>query len=153
VTNSAAHQSSVGGGFTISQGGGSASFSHTNANANGSYAGVNEQAGIQAGDGGFNINVNGNTDLHGAVIASDGESPSPEVSGQLFCLKTVIRLSISNLINIYLVEVGGGFFMPRCVAFTTGRVIIQLLRPRFFFTDITRRFDGVFVPPLNKRRL
>ncbi|CAE6789379.1 hemagglutinin repeat-containing protein [Paraburkholderia domus] len=67
---SAAHQESKGGGFAISQGGGSASFSHTSANANGSYAGVNEQAGIHAGDGGFNVNVRGNTDLTGATIAS-----------------------------------------------------------------------------------
>jgi filamentous hemagglutinin len=49
-------------------------FSHTNANASGNYAGVNEQAGIQAGDGGFNISVKGNTDLHGAVIASDADA-------------------------------------------------------------------------------
>jgi filamentous hemagglutinin len=72
--SSSAHQESTGGGFAISQGGGSASFSHTNANANGSYAGMNEQAGIQAGDGGFNISVKGNTDLHGAVIASDADA-------------------------------------------------------------------------------
>ncbi|MBF5008860.1 hypothetical protein ISO18_04500 [Burkholderia pseudomultivorans] len=38
--------------------------------ASGSYAGVNEQAGIQAGDGGFDIKVGGNTDLKGAYIAS-----------------------------------------------------------------------------------
>nr|WP_199033398.1 hypothetical protein [Ralstonia sp. ASV6] len=31
-----------------SQGGGSASFSHSNGNASGNYAGVNEQSGIQA---------------------------------------------------------------------------------------------------------
>lgn len=68
--SSAAHQESTGGGFAISQDGGSASFSHTNANAEGSYVGVNEQAGIQAGDGGFNIRVKGNTDLKGATIAS-----------------------------------------------------------------------------------
>ncbi|ABE29341.1 hemagglutinin repeat-containing protein [Paraburkholderia xenovorans] len=76
----AAHQESTGGGFAISQGGGSASFSHTNANANGSYAGVNEQAGIQAGDGGFNISVKGNTDLHGAVIASDADASKNTLS-------------------------------------------------------------------------
>ncbi|WP_037586255.1 hypothetical protein [Stenoxybacter acetivorans] len=34
------------------------------------YASVNEQTGIYAGDGGFNIKVNGTTDLQGAVIAS-----------------------------------------------------------------------------------
>ncbi len=69
--SSGAHQESTGGGFAISQGGGSASFSHTNANANGGYAGVSEQAGIRAGDGGFNVGVRGDTDLKGAVIASD----------------------------------------------------------------------------------
>lgn len=75
----AAHQESTGGGFAISQGGGSASFSHTSANANGSYAGVNEQTGIQAG-GGFNISVKGNTDLHGGVIASDADASNNTLS-------------------------------------------------------------------------
>ncbi len=78
--SSNAHQESTGGGFAISQGGGSASFSHTNANANGSYAGVNEQAGIQAGDGGFNVSVKGNTDLKGAVIASDADASKNNLS-------------------------------------------------------------------------
>ncbi|WP_174434441.1 hemagglutinin repeat-containing protein [Burkholderia metallica] len=71
---SAAHQSSSGGGFSISQGGASASFSQSKGNASGSYAGVNEQAGIHAGDGGFNINVTGNTDLKGGLIASDADA-------------------------------------------------------------------------------
>ncbi|NKJ50978.1 cell surface protein, partial [Burkholderia sp. SG-MS1] len=74
VTNSAAHQSSTGGGFTISQGGGSASFSAQNGHAGSNYAGVNEQAGINAGDGGFNINVKGNTDLTGGVISSTADA-------------------------------------------------------------------------------
>lgn len=69
-SRSTAHQESSGGGFGISQGGGSASFSHSNGSASGNYAGVNEQSGIQAGAGGFDINVKGNTDLKGAVIAS-----------------------------------------------------------------------------------
>ncbi|NHH79148.1 tRNA nuclease CdiA-2 [Burkholderia gladioli] len=71
---SAAHQSSSGGGFGVSQGGASASFSQSKGNASGSYAGVNEQAGIHAGDGGFNINVTGNTDLKGGLIASDADA-------------------------------------------------------------------------------
>ncbi|WP_152495096.1 hemagglutinin repeat-containing protein [Paraburkholderia kururiensis] len=70
TTVSEAHQSSSGGGFSISQGGGSASFSSQHGDAHGNYAGVKEQAGIQAGDGGFDINVKGNTDLKGAYIAS-----------------------------------------------------------------------------------
>lgn len=71
---SAAHQSSSGGGFSVSQGGASASFSQSKGNASGSYAGVNEQAGIHAGDGGFNINVTGNTGLKGGLIASDADA-------------------------------------------------------------------------------
>ncbi|MBN3805140.1 filamentous hemagglutinin N-terminal domain-containing protein [Paraburkholderia sp. Ac-20336] len=37
---------------------------------NSNYASVTEQSGISAGDGGFQINVKGNTDLKGAVISS-----------------------------------------------------------------------------------
>ncbi|WP_081069546.1 hemagglutinin repeat-containing protein [Burkholderia stagnalis] len=74
TTVSSAHQSSSGGGFSVStMGGGSASFSSSHGSASGNYAGVNEQAGIQAGDGGFNVNVKGNTDLTGAVIASTAD--------------------------------------------------------------------------------
>ncbi|MDR8026549.1 hemagglutinin repeat-containing protein [Burkholderia cenocepacia] len=74
TTVSEAHQNSSGGGFTISQGGGSANFSSQHGDANGNYAGVAEQAGIKAGDGGFDVNVKGNTDLKGAVIASTADS-------------------------------------------------------------------------------
>ncbi|MGU7768981.1 two-partner secretion domain-containing protein [Burkholderia sp. MR1-5-21] len=70
TSQSAAHQSSAGGGFNASMSGASASVSVQNGHARGSYAGVNEQSGIQAGDGGFDINVKGNTDLKGAYVAS-----------------------------------------------------------------------------------
>ncbi|CAG9168486.1 hypothetical protein LMG23992_01153 [Cupriavidus laharis] len=66
-----ARQQSMGGGFSISQGGGSASFSASKGKADGSYANVTEQSGIYAGEGGFDLNVKGNTDLKGAVIASE----------------------------------------------------------------------------------
>jgi len=71
---SEAHQDSKSGGVSISQAGGGGSFSSQHGNANGKYAGVEEQSGIRAGDGGFNINVAGNTDLKGAVIASDADA-------------------------------------------------------------------------------
>ncbi len=48
--------------------GGSISASSSKTKSN--YASVNEQSGIMAGDGGFQVNVNGNTNLTGAVIAS-----------------------------------------------------------------------------------
>ncbi|MGN7983744.1 hemagglutinin repeat-containing protein [Burkholderia sp. 22313] len=41
---------------------------------NSDYAAVGEQSGIKAGDGGFDINVNGNTDLKGGVIASSDKA-------------------------------------------------------------------------------
>ncbi|WP_372390527.1 hemagglutinin repeat-containing protein [Xanthomonas sp. NCPPB 3582] len=48
----------------------SASGSYSSNEVNGEFASVTEQSGIQAGDGGFNIRVGGNTDLKGGVIAS-----------------------------------------------------------------------------------
>jgi filamentous hemagglutinin len=42
--------------------------------ANGDFASVTEQSGIKAGDGGFQINVTGNTDLQAGVIASTGKA-------------------------------------------------------------------------------
>ncbi|HDR9491697.1 hemagglutinin repeat-containing protein [Burkholderia stabilis] len=74
TTSSAAHQSSAGGGVTISQAGGvGGSFSAQNGHADGNYAGVTEQAGIQAGAGGFDVTVKGNTDLKGAYIGSTAD--------------------------------------------------------------------------------
>ena len=66
--------------------GGEASFSLTNQrqNASGSYASVNEQSGIFAGQGGFGLTVGGGTDLVGAVIASAaGPSRNSLLTGSL----------------------------------------------------------------------
>ncbi|MGT2433610.1 hypothetical protein ACU4HD_41405 [Cupriavidus basilensis] len=79
-----ARQESMSGGFSISQGGGSASFSASKGKANGSYANVSEQSGIHAGKDGFDITVKGNTDLHGAVIASEaGKDKNSLTTGTL----------------------------------------------------------------------
>ncbi|WP_449768921.1 two-partner secretion domain-containing protein [Herbaspirillum chlorophenolicum] len=60
---------SLGGSMTMGAGfSGSVSASQSKVNAD--YASVGEQAGINAGDGGFQINVKGNTDLKGGKIAS-----------------------------------------------------------------------------------
>jgi filamentous hemagglutinin len=48
----------------------SVSGSLAHSKANGDFASVAEQSGIKAGDGGFKVVVNGNTDLKGAVIES-----------------------------------------------------------------------------------
>jgi filamentous hemagglutinin len=73
TSESAARQSSIGGGFNVSKGGASGSLSAQIGRASGDYAGVHEQSGIQAGDGGFDLTVKGNTDLKGAYIASTAE--------------------------------------------------------------------------------
>ncbi|NOV26566.1 filamentous hemagglutinin N-terminal domain-containing protein [Cupriavidus necator] len=79
-----ARQQSMGGGFSISQGGGSASVSASKGKADGSYANVSEQSRIYAGADGFDINVKGNTDLKGAVIASDaGKDKNSLTTGTL----------------------------------------------------------------------
>ncbi|MDH1477633.1 hemagglutinin repeat-containing protein [Comamonas thiooxydans] len=68
----ASRNQSAGGSLTISPvgvpigGGLNAGKSKVNSN----YQSVTEQSGIQAGDGGFQVNVKGDTDLKGAVIAS-----------------------------------------------------------------------------------
>lgn len=47
---------------------GSINFAKSSINSN--YASVTEQSGIKAGDGGFTVNVQGNTDLKGGAITS-----------------------------------------------------------------------------------
>lgn len=58
----------------ICYGASSASANFNQQKMNSDYASVNEQSGIKAGDGGFQINVKGNTDLKGAVIASSDKA-------------------------------------------------------------------------------
>ena len=48
----------------------SGSVSASKSKANSNYASVAEQSGLRAGDAGFNVSVQGNTDLTGGVIAS-----------------------------------------------------------------------------------
>ncbi|WP_327196751.1 scabin-related ADP-ribosyltransferase, partial [Xanthomonas albilineans] len=65
----ASHDTAASASVTVGIGAsGSASYSHDK--VNGDFASVTEQSGLQAGDGGFDITVHGNTDLKGAVIAS-----------------------------------------------------------------------------------
>ncbi|VVD93297.1 hemagglutinin repeat-containing protein [Pandoraea soli] len=73
TSESSAHQQSVGGGMNLSMGGASGSANYMRGNASGNYAGVEEQSGIQAGGGGFDVGVMGNTDLKGAYIASTAD--------------------------------------------------------------------------------
>ena len=62
-------QQSAGGSVTIGPApGGSVNLSQSK--VNGDYASVTEQSGIKAGDGGFQLEVKGGTDLKGGVISS-----------------------------------------------------------------------------------
>jgi filamentous hemagglutinin len=74
TSHSVAHQNSTGGGISVSTSGASGSVSVQNGNGHGDYAGVEEQSGIHAGTDGFDITVKGNTDLKGALIASDADA-------------------------------------------------------------------------------
>lgn len=58
----------------VCAGAATASFSSTNSKQKSNFASVIEQSGIRAGDGGFDINVRGNTDLKGGVIASSDKA-------------------------------------------------------------------------------
>jgi filamentous hemagglutinin len=57
--------------ISIGYGKGSGNVSVSNSNINSDFKSVGEQSGIKAGDGGFQVNVQGNTDLKGGVIASN----------------------------------------------------------------------------------
>ena len=63
-------QQSLGGSVSVGTGKMSGSINMSKSKAKGEYASVAEQSGIQSGDGGFQINVQGNTDIKGAMIAS-----------------------------------------------------------------------------------
>jgi filamentous hemagglutinin len=64
-------QQDVGGSFSIGYGKVGGSFNYSKSAIDSDYASVLEQSGIKAGDDGFQVNVNGNTDLRAALVASN----------------------------------------------------------------------------------
>jgi filamentous hemagglutinin len=65
----ASKSQNIGGSVTVGAGvSGSVSYAQTDVKSD--YASVNEQSGLKAGDGGFQINVANNTDLKGGLISS-----------------------------------------------------------------------------------
>jgi filamentous hemagglutinin len=82
TATSAASQKTTGVALSIpiTGAGGRASISQAKQNSNSNYASVNEQSGIQAGDGGFQVNVKGNTDLKGASIVSTASADKNSLS-------------------------------------------------------------------------
>ena len=63
-------QKSSGGSITVGTAGVSGSINAGKSNINSQYTSVSEQSGFQSGDGGFNVNVQGNTRLVGGAITS-----------------------------------------------------------------------------------
>lgn len=72
----------------------SAGLNANRSKATGDYASVVEQSGIYAGDDGFQVNVNGNTNLTGAVIASTEQAIIDNKNNL-----TTATLSASNILN------------------------------------------------------
>jgi filamentous hemagglutinin len=70
TSTSSSKQQSVGGSLSVGVGVWSVGVSASSAKAGGNYASVREQSGIKAGDGGFDVDVKGRTELKGAVIES-----------------------------------------------------------------------------------
>ena len=64
---------SIGGSVTIGMGG-SGSFSASRSNIDSKYASVAEQSAIKTGDGGFQVEVQGKTNLIGGAITSTGKA-------------------------------------------------------------------------------
>ena len=64
-------QKSIGGSISVGLGKMSGSFNASKSNIDSDFKSVGEQSGIKAGDGGFQVNVGGNTTLNGSVIASN----------------------------------------------------------------------------------
>ncbi len=87
-------QKSLGGSLSIGYGRMSGSVSASGSKVKSDYASVTEQTGIRAGDGGFDITVQGNTDLKGAVIASSDKA----IEGQKNRLTTA-TLTTSDIDN------------------------------------------------------
>ncbi|MGL4995667.1 MAG: hemagglutinin repeat-containing protein, partial [Deefgea sp.] len=73
-------QKSIGGSISVGMGGASGSLNVGRDKMHADYAAVNEQSGLNAGDGGFNIKVKGNTDLKGALITSEADASKNSLS-------------------------------------------------------------------------
>lgn len=72
-------QQNISGSVTVGVGY-SGSLSYSQQQLHNDYASVNEQSGIKAGDSGFQLNVTGNTDLKGGVIASTADASKNSLS-------------------------------------------------------------------------
>jgi len=87
--------------------GGSVNASSSKTKSN--YASVNEQSGIMAGDGGFQVNVNGNTNLKGAVIASTDKAIQNNLNSLTTQTLTTSNIENSAEYKASSTSLGGGY--------------------------------------------
>jgi filamentous hemagglutinin len=88
-------QQSLGGSISVGVGVVSGSLSASKSKINSDYASVTEQTGLKSGDGGFQVKVQGNTDLKGAVISSSEQA----VNDNKNQFSTGGQLSLSDIQN------------------------------------------------------
>jgi filamentous hemagglutinin len=96
-----AKQQSIGGSVSIGYGKMGGSFNYSDSKTKSNYASVNEQAGIFTGDGGFQVNIKGNTNLTGAVLASTQTAIDHQQNSL-----TTQTLTVSNIENKAAYEAG-----------------------------------------------
>lgn len=101
--------SNVGVNAMLSLGGASVSGNTSKQSMNSDYVSVQEQSRIEAGDGGFQIRVKGNTDLKGAAITSSQQAVDEGVNTLI--TGTLTTSDIENYANYHAssVSVGGGY--------------------------------------------
>ena len=88
------NQQSMGVSISAGMGKVSGSLNASRSSVDGNYASVNEQSGINAGDGGFQVNVNGKTDLKGSKIASTDKAAAEGKNS--FTTQTLTTSDIQN---------------------------------------------------------
>ncbi|WP_426188212.1 hemagglutinin repeat-containing protein [Ralstonia pseudosolanacearum] len=99
---------SISGSVTVGYGfSGSASISQQKIDSD--YASVTEQSGIKAGDGGFQINVRGNTGLKGAVITSTDKAVQNGANSLTTATLTTSDIQNHADYNASSIGIGGGY--------------------------------------------
>ncbi len=99
---------SIGGSVTVGFGfSGSANFSQQKIDSD--FASVTEQSGIKAGDKGFQVNVRGNTDLKGAVIASTDKAVQDGVNSLTTATLTQSEIHNRAEYSASSIGIGGGY--------------------------------------------
>ena len=104
TNNYKSNQQSMSGGVAVSESGASGSASYSQSTVTSNFASVNQQTGLYAGSGGFQIDVGNNTNLTGAVIASTAPANDNSLT-----TNTLSFSDILNKANYSASTIGGSF--------------------------------------------